>query len=175
MLSYTLTWRQDLKDKERSLDTSVVISGIAHVFRRSEFRVSTLLAKKIPWLFPICWPWHKIPSVWNKKIPLCSSSSFLSASTAVHSITLYSIYEIHYKQKILNFSLCKIFLLGLSNENGEFYTYGIYPYLNRLVCLLMDSPTWWRFSFCSSGSSLVCSMMTWRTARGRISNMRSSM
>ena len=52
----------------------------------------------------------------------------------------------------------------LSNEIGEFYTYGIYPYLNRSVCLLMGSPTWWRFSFCSSGSSLLCSMMTWRTA-----------
>ena len=63
----------------------------------------------------------------------------------------------------------------LSNENGEFYTYGIYPYLNSSVCLLMGSPTWWRFSFCSSGSSLVCSMMTWRTARARISNVRSPM
>ena len=51
----------------------------------------------------------------------------------------------------------------ISNENGEFYTYGIYPYLNRSVCLLVGSPTWWRFSFCSSGSSLVCFMMTWRT------------
>ena len=61
----------------------------------------------------------------------------------------------------------------LSNENGEFYTYGIYPYLNRSVCLLMGSPTWWRFSFCSSGSSLVCSVMTWHTARARISNVRS--
>ena len=61
----------------------------------------------------------------------------------------------------------------LSNENGEFYTYGIYPYLNRSVCLLMGSPNWWRFSFCSSGSSLVCSMMTWRTARVRTSNVRS--
>ena len=60
----------------------------------------------------------------------------------------------------------------LSSENGEFYTYGIYPYLNRSVCLLMGSPTWWRFSFCSSGSSLVCSMMTWRIARARISNVR---
>ena len=63
----------------------------------------------------------------------------------------------------------------LSNENGEFYTYGIYPYLNRSVCLLMVSPTWWRLSFCSSGSSLVCSMMTWRTALARISNVRSPM
>ena len=63
----------------------------------------------------------------------------------------------------------------LSNENGEFYTYGIYPYLNRSVCLLMGSPTWWRFNFCSSGSCLVCSMMTWRTARARISNVRSPM
>ena len=43
----------------------------------------------------------------------------------------------------------------LSNENGEFYTYGIYPYLNRSVCLLMGSATWRRFSFCSSGSSLM--------------------
>ena len=47
----------------------------------------------------------------------------------------------------------------LSNENGEFYTYGIYPYLNMSVCLLMGSPTWWRFSFCSRGSSFVCSML----------------
>ena len=49
----------------------------------------------------------------------------------------------------------------LSNENGEFYTYDIYPYLNRSVCLLMGSPTWWRFTFCSSGSSLV---FWWRDA-----------
>ena len=49
----------------------------------------------------------------------------------------------------------------LSNENGEFYTYDIYPYLNRSVCLLMGSPTWWRFSFCSTGSSLV---FWWRDA-----------
>ena len=34
----------------------------------------------------------------------------------------------------------------LSNENGEFYTYDIYPYLNRSVCLLMGSPLWWRFT-----------------------------
>ena len=51
----------------------------------------------------------------------------------------------------------------------------VYPYLNRSVCLLVGSPTWWRFSFCSNGSSLVCSMMTWRTARVRISNVRSPM
>ena len=66
----------------------------------------------------------------------------------------------------------------LSNENGEFYTYGIYPYLNRSVCLLTGSPLLSiidRFSFCSSGCFLVCSMMTWRTARARISNVRSSM
>ena len=51
-------------------------------------------------------------------------------------------------------------VLSIENaENGEFYTYGIYPYLNRSVCLLRGSPTWWRFSFCSSGSSLVCSVM----------------
>ena len=49
----------------------------------------------------------------------------------------------------------------LSNDNGEFYTYEIYPYLNRSVCLLIGSPTWWRFSFCSSGSSLV---FWWRDA-----------
>ena len=49
----------------------------------------------------------------------------------------------------------------LSNENGEFYTYDIYPYLNRSVCLLMGSPTWWRFTFCSSRSSLV---FWWRDA-----------
>ena len=49
----------------------------------------------------------------------------------------------------------------LSNENGEFYTYDIYPYLNRSVCLLLGSPTWWRFNFCSSGSSLV---LWWRDA-----------
>ena len=32
----------------------------------------------------------------------------------------------------------------LSNENSEFYTYDVYPYLNRSVCLLMGwgSPTW---------------------------------
>ena len=35
------------------------------------------------------------------------------------------------------------------------------PYLNRSVCLLMGSPTWWRFTFCSSGSSLV---FWWRDA-----------
>ena len=49
----------------------------------------------------------------------------------------------------------------ISNENGEFYTYDIYPYLNRSVCLLIGSPTWWRFTFCSSGSSLV---FWWRDA-----------
>ena len=49
----------------------------------------------------------------------------------------------------------------LSNENVEFYIYDIYPYLNRSVCLLMGSPTWWRFTFCSSGSSLV---FWWREA-----------
>ena len=43
----------------------------------------------------------------------------------------------------------------LSNENGELYTTMIYPYLNRSVCLLMGSPTWWRFSFCLKESSLV--------------------
>ena len=43
----------------------------------------------------------------------------------------------------------------LSNENGEFYTYDIYLYLYRSVCLLMGSPTWWRYSFCVSGSSLM--------------------
>ena len=46
-------------------------------------------------------------------------------------------------------------------ENGEFYTYDIYPNLNRSVCLLMGSPTWWRFTFCSSGISLV---FWWRDA-----------
>ena len=50
---------------------------------------------------------------------------------------------------------------GLSNENGKFYTYYIYPYLNRSVCLLMGSPTWWGFSFCLRGSSLV---LWWRDA-----------
>ena len=50
----------------------------------------------------------------------------------------------------------------LSNEKGEFYTTMIYPYLNRSVCLLMGSPTWWRFSFCLSQSSL---MFWWRGAR----------
>ena len=49
------------------------------------------------------------------------------------------------------------------------------PHVNRSVCILMGSHTWWRFSFCSSGSSLVCSMMTWRTARARISNVWSPM
>ena len=53
----------------------------------------------------------------------------------------------------------------LSNENSEFYTYDIYPYLNRSVCLLMGSPTWWRFNFRSSGSSLVFSVMTCHAAR----------
>ena len=48
----------------------------------------------------------------------------------------------------------------LSNENGEFYTYDIYAYFNMSVCLLIGSPTW-RFSFCSSGSSLV---FWWRDA-----------
>ena len=43
----------------------------------------------------------------------------------------------------------------LSNENGEFYTSMIYLYLNRLVCLLMGSPNWWRFRFYLSGSSFV--------------------
>ena len=41
------------------------------------------------------------------------------------------------------------------------HTYDIYPYLNMSVCLLMRSPTWWRFTFCSSGSSLV---FWWRDA-----------
>ena len=50
---------------------------------------------------------------------------------------------------------------GLSNENGEFYTYDIYPYLNRTVCLLIASPTWWGSSFSLSGSSLV---FWWRDA-----------
>ena len=50
---------------------------------------------------------------------------------------------------------------GLSNENGEFYTYDIYPYLNRSVCLLIGLPTWWGFSFCLSGCSLV---FWWRDA-----------
>ena len=50
----------------------------------------------------------------------------------------------------------------LSNEKGEFYTTMIYPYLNRLVCLLMGSPTWWGFSFCLSQSSL---MFWWRGVR----------
>ena len=48
-----------------------------------------------------------------------------------------------------------LWLTVLSVENGEFFTYDIYPYLNRSVIFLMGSPTWWRFSFCSSGSSLV--------------------
>ena len=47
----------------------------------------------------------------------------------------------------------------ISNKNGDFYAIMIYPYLNRSVCLLMGSPTWWRFSFCLSGSSLV---LWWR-------------
>ena len=29
----------------------------------------------------------------------------------------------------------------LSNENGEFYTYGIYPYLNRSVCFFFMNPS----------------------------------
>ena len=49
----------------------------------------------------------------------------------------------------------------LFNGNGDFYTYDLYPHLNRSVCPLMGSPTWWRFSFCSSGSSLV---FWWRDA-----------
>ena len=48
----------------------------------------------------------------------------------------------------------------LSNENGDFYTYDVWPYLKRSVCLLMESPTWWRFSFCLRGSSLV---FRWRS------------
>ena len=43
----------------------------------------------------------------------------------------------------------------LSNESGEFYTTVIYRFLNRSVCLSIGSPTWWRFSFCLSGSCLV--------------------
>ena len=46
--------------------------------------------------------------------------------------------------------------LGDKNDKKiEFYTYDIYPYLNKLVCLFMGSPTWWRFSFCLSWSSLM--------------------
>ena len=61
----------------------------------------------------------------------------------------------------------------LSNANGEFYTYDIYPYLNRSVCLL-TSRRWiaylMKFSFCLSGSSPVC---WWRDAPlVRISNVR---
>ena len=35
----------------------------------------------------------------------------------------------------------------LSNENGEFYTYDIYPYLNRSICLLMGSSSSWKLLF----------------------------
>ena len=49
----------------------------------------------------------------------------------------------------------------LYKENGEFYTYNIYPYLTMLVFLLMGSPIWWMFSFCSCRSSLV---FWWRDA-----------
>ena len=38
---------------------------------------------------------------------------------------------------------------------------GIYPFVNGSVCLLMGSPTWWKFSFCLSWSSLV---LLWRDA-----------
>ena len=52
----------------------------------------------------------------------------------------------------------------LSDENGEFYTYDIYPYLNRSVCLLMGSPTWWWFSFCFQVEVPSCSdVMTHRS------------
>ena len=50
----------------------------------------------------------------------------------------------------------------LSNENDEFYTIMIYPCLRRLVCLSMESPTWWRFSLCLNGRSLV---FWWRDAQ----------
>ena len=56
-----------------------------------------------------------------------------------------------------------------SIENGEFYTYDIYPYLNRSVCLLMGSPTWWRF-YLLFKQEFPRVLMTWRTARARISN-----
>ena len=46
----------------------------------------------------------------------------------------------------------------ISNEYGEFYTYGIYLYLNRSVCLLMGLPTWWRFSFCFQAGVPLCAV-----------------
>ena len=62
----------------------------------------------------------------------------------------------------------------LSNENDEFYTYNIYPYLHRSVCLLMGSPTWWRFTLLFK-REFPRVLMMWRTARARISNVRSPM
>ena len=66
-------------------------------------------------------------------------------------------------------------LTTMATSSIMWNTRGIYPCLNRPVCLLMGSSNWWRFSFCSSGSSLVCSMMTWRNARAQILNVRSPM
>ena len=62
----------------------------------------------------------------------------------------------------------------LSNENGEFYTYDIYPYLNRSVCLLMGSLSWWRFTLLFK-REFPRVLMTWRTARAWISNVSSPM
>ena len=61
-----------------------------------------------------------------------------------------------------------------SNENGEFYTYDIYPYLNRSVCLLLGSPTWFRFTLLFK-REFPRVLMTWHTAHVRISNVGSLM
>ena len=67
---------------------------------------------------------------------------------------------------------------GLSNENCGFYRYDIHPYLNRSVCLLMGSPTWWGFSFCLSPGhtcTATCRRLPcdWKTAATNATTVRS--
>ena len=51
----------------------------------------------------------------------------------------------------------------LSNENGEFYTYSMHPYLNRSVCLWMGWPTYEGLAFVQAGVP-SCAPWWWRDA-----------
>ena len=83
-------------------------------------------------------------SMWNRARPASSASR--GDNEVDHAVCLKVEFQMH---------------TVLSNENGKFYTTMKYPCISRSVCFSMESPTWWRFGLCSSGSSLV---FRWRDA-----------
>ena len=64
---------------------------------------------------------------------------------------------------------------ALPNETGELYRSMVYPCPNRSVYFSVGSPGWWELVIVQAGIPSCVIATTWRTARARISNVKSPM